>query len=343
MKARWSNPLIIAGTTIGLGWLTKEYLKQRTMLDMQDRIVLITGASIGLGLAVARECAKQCADLIICAREPEPLEIARRELTDMGADVLSFAYDVSDREQVQSMIEQSIIHFRRIDMLINNAGIINVGPQETMTIQDYEEAMNIMFWGPVYTTLAVLPYMREEKRGRIVNVTSIGGKVSVPHLLPYSGAKFATVGFSEGLHAELAKEGINVTTVVPGLMRTGSHVNAYFKGKQQEEYAWFSLAATLPITSTDAANAARRIVRAARRGDAEVILTMQAKLLVRFHGLFPGLTTDILGLVNRMLPDANGAGKSRKTGRESRNDAATKLTALGEPAAHNYNQYSKPD
>jgi short-subunit dehydrogenase len=313
------------------------------MLDMQDQVVLITGASRGLGLAVARECAKQGAKLVICAREPEPLEVARWELSDMGAEVLSFSCDVGDREQVQSMIEQSIIHFKHIDVLINNAGIINVGPQETMIIPDYEEAMNTMFWESVYTTLAVLPYMREEKRGRIVNITSVGGKVSVPHLLPYSSAKFAAIGFSEGLHAELAKEGINVTTVVPGLMRTGSHVNAYFKGKQQAEYAWFSLAATLPITSTDAANAARRIVRATRRGDAEVILTIQAKLLVLFHGLFPGLTTEILGLVNRVLPDTNGTGKSRKTGRESRNAVATKLTALGEPAAHNYNQYSKPD
>ena len=118
--------------------------------------------------------------------------------------------------------------------------------QSSATVADFEDAMGTMFWGMVYTTLAALPQMTERGAGRIVNITSIGGKVAVPHLLPYCCAKFAAVGFSEGIRAELAKDHIKVTTVVPGLLRTGSHANAVFKGDHHKEYGWFSLAATRP-------------------------------------------------------------------------------------------------
>ena len=122
-----------------------------------------------------------------------------------------------------------------IDVLVNNAGIITVGPFLEMDVEDFDQAMKVMFWGPLYTTLAVLPAMRARKQGSIVNITSIGGKVSVPHLLPYCCAKFAAVALSEGLRTELMPDGIRVTTIAPGLLRTGSHLNARFKGKQADE------------------------------------------------------------------------------------------------------------
>jgi short-subunit dehydrogenase len=159
----------------------------------------------------------------------------------------------------------------------------------------------------------------------------------MPHLLPYNSAKFAAVGFSEGLHAELAKEGIKVVTVVPGLMRTGSHVNAIFKGRHRQEYTWFSLGASTPVTAMSARRAARQIVRATRRGDAEIILSLQAQLLARLHGLFPGITTRVLGLVNRFLPAAGGAGQERRRGRESETAVSRSfLTALGRRAVQTY-------
>src|SRR6185369_6660508 len=131
--------------------------------------------------------------------------------------------------QVAAMVSQVNERLGGIDVLVNNAGIISVGPIESQTIEDFREAMDVMFWGHVNTILAVLPQMQRRRSGWIGNVSSIGGKISVPHLVPYSCAKFASVGLSEGLTAELAKDGINVTTIVPGLMRTGAHINAYFK------------------------------------------------------------------------------------------------------------------
>jgi short-subunit dehydrogenase len=177
--------------------------------------------------------------------------------------------------------------------------------------------MKTHFWAPLYTTLAVLPQMRDRGAGRILNIASIGGKVSVPHLLPYSASKFALVGFSEGLRAALAKEGVLVTTAAPGLMRTGSPRNATFKGQHRAEYAWFTIGDSLPVLSMSAARAARQLVDACRHGDAEVVLSLPAKAAVLFHDLFPEATADLLGLVDRLLPAPGGIGTARAKGSES--------------------------
>jgi len=184
------------------------------------------------------------------------------------------------------------------------------------------------------------------RNGRIVNITSIGGKVSVPLLVPYSCAKFAAVGFSEGLRAELAKEGVKVTTIAPGLMRTGSHLNAFFKGDQEAQFAWFAPSASLPFISMDAERAASQVVRATKRGESERILTVPASLAARFHGLFPGLTADLLGLVARVLPSGNGDGTGMTRGMEiqerSRSPVLEALTRWGRSAAHRFHQYPEP-
>jgi short-subunit dehydrogenase len=120
--------------------------------------------------------------------------------------------------------------------------------------------------------------MRERGGGRVANIASIGGLVAVPHLLPYSASKFALVGLSQGMHAELAREGILVSTIAPGLMRTGSPRNALFKGAREQEYAWFAISDSLPLLSMSATRAARRIVQAIERGEARVVLGLPAKI-----------------------------------------------------------------
>lgn len=333
-------PLALLGTGLGLRFAPRAFRQWRRRNALQQQVVLITGSSRGLGLALAEAFARQGARVILCARRAKPLELARQQLAAQGADVLALPCDVRDCDQVQHLIEQGIAHFGRIDILVNNAGIITVGPIHTMTLDDYRASMDTMFWGTVYTTLAVLPSMRAQGRGKIVNITSIGGKVSVPHLLPYSCAKFAVLGFSEGLHAELAAEGIDVTTIVPGLMRTGSHLHAAMKGQRQQEYMLFGLLATLPFTATRTAHAARRIVSATKLGAAEIIITPQAQLISWLHGLFPATTTRLFGLVDRTLPQADERASESLSGRDSRSLLGAWLTQWGEPAAHTYNQYA---
>lgn len=307
--------------------------------DLRGQTVLITGSSRGLGLALAEEFARKGCNLVLCARNERELARARQQVERLGAEVCAAACDVGQPKQVDHLISLARRHFGRIDILVNNAGTTSVGPLETQTLDDFHEAMDDIFWGTVHPALAVIPAMIERGRGHIVNVTSIGGRVSMPHLLPYSSAKFAAVGFSEGLHAELRRFGVHVLTVVPGLMRTGSHVNAHFKGDHEGEYSWFALGATNPLLSMSAERAARKIVEATRQRRAELVLGWQAKALARAHGASAGLTAEALGLVNLLLPRAQPGSTQSKRGRESESQLTrSALTALGRKAALRYNQ-----
>jgi short-subunit dehydrogenase len=301
--------------------------------------VLITGSSRGLGLALAEEFACRGCNLVLCARNEEELTRARQQVEKLGAEVAAVTCDVSKPDQVDHLVSVARRHFGRIDILVNNAGIISVGPLQSQTLEDFHEAMDVIFWGMVKTTLAVLPEMIERGRGRIVNITSIGGKISLPHTLPYNCAKFATVGFSEGLHAELRRFGIRVLTVVPGLMRTGSHLNAHFKGNHRREYSWFALAGTNPLLSMAAERAARMIVDAVRHDQAELVLGRRTRALLHAHNLSPGLAAEALGLINLLLPSAKKSSALKKLGRESESPLTrSPLTPLGRRAARRYNQ-----
>lgn len=324
--------------TLGGFVVARELLQRRKFIDLQGKVALITGGSRGFGLAMAEEFAKAGTKLILCSRESDELEQAQTMLREAGATVLTVRCDVTNTEQIQQMIAQATEYFGQIDILVNNAGIISAGPWDTLTRSDFEESMNIIFWGTYNTTMAVLPQMRERGTGRIVNIASVGGKVSVPHLLSYASAKFAVVGFSEGLHAELAQEGIDVVTVAPGLMRTGSQVNAIIKGdKHKEEYTLFTLIDTLPGSSISVQRAAQQVVNATKRGDTELIITLPAQILARLQGAFPSLITDILTLSTRFLP--RGRGTERHTGQESETPLSqSPLTILGQKASQEYNE-----
>ncbi len=337
MGNRVNNKLLLTALSAGAFFAARSLWRQVNTYSFRDRVVLITGGSRGLGLLIARELAREGARLAICARDEDELQKAQTEL-NRHTEVIGIPCDIGDRQQVEAFVQAAQHHFGHIDVLINNAGTINVGPMEVMTVEDYEQAMRVHFWGPLYAVLAALPEMRR-RGGRIVNISSIGGKISVPHLLPYCASKFALVGLSEGLRAELRKDGIIVTTICPGLMRTGSPRNANFKGQHEAEYAWFKISDSLPLTSINARRAARQVVEAARHGEAEVVLTVQAKAAALFHGIFPGLTADVLGLVNQLLPDAGGIGAAREKGRESESAwSRSWLTALTDRAAEENNQ-----
>jgi NAD(P)-dependent dehydrogenase (short-subunit alcohol dehydrogenase family) len=313
--------------------------KARRNFDFRGKVVLITGGSRGLGLVLARQLAAEGARLAICARDAEELAYARQDLQERGAQVLDIVCDVRNQSEVNQTVETVCNHYGQIDVLINNAGVIQVAPLENQTQKDFEDAMAIHFWGAFYTMQAVIPEMKRRGEGRIVNVASIGGKMPVPHLAPYCASKFALVGLSGAMRAELVKDNIYVTTVCPGLMRTGSHVNAVFKGQNEKEYAWFSIGDALPFTSVSADAAAEQIVEACRRGNAELIISPQAKLAAKANALFPELTADIAALANKFLPSAGGIGEKYALGKESTSAVSPSfLTALADKESYRNNE-----
>jgi short-subunit dehydrogenase len=299
----------------------------------------VTGGSRGLGLLIAEELAGRGARLVICARDMAELERARTRLERRGADVFAVAMDLERPSDVRSLVTATRDVFGDIDLLVNNAGVIEVGPEVDMTEESYQHAMGVNFWAPLRLMREIVPAMRRKRRGRIVNISSIGGLVSVPHLLPYCASKFALTGLSEGMHAELAADGISVTTVCPSLMRTGSFVHARFRGRRAREFALFSVLAMTPLFSMSAERAARKIVAAALRGRAHLALGWPAKVAAGAHGLMPGLVSRLLGWTNRLLPAPTGDRSEASPGREipPRYDSPW-ATALTERAASRYNE-----
>jgi NAD(P)-dependent dehydrogenase (short-subunit alcohol dehydrogenase family) len=341
-----ASAAVAVGTAVAAGAAVASRVRRArgTHLDAQfeDKVVVITGASRGLGLALAEAFGRAGARLVLAARDPYELERARSLLLERGAisdtdRVLIIPFDLREEAQAGEMIARATRHFGRVDVLVNNAGIITVGPVEQQSLEAFRDAMNTNFFGMLHCTQAVLPQMLARHGGSIVNITSIGGKIAVPHLLPYSASKFAAVGLSEGLHVELRAKGIQVTTVVPGLMRTGSHIRALFSGDREKEYRWFSLGAGLPLVSASAASAAKKIVAATARGATEITITPQAYVAARLAGLAPPLTQVLLHLSTFALPASKGD-DGLVEGRQVRGAEVTPLVALANSASTRYNE-----
>jgi NAD(P)-dependent dehydrogenase (short-subunit alcohol dehydrogenase family) len=292
---------------------------------------------------LARHICEQGGHVALLARDPDELARAKADLTARGGRVLTVECDLLDRDQIHAGVLKVIDHFNKIDILINNAGIIEVGPLDHMTRGDYDRAMRLHFWAPYELISQIVPEMRLWGGGRIVNISSIGGKVAVPHFAPYSASKFALTGFSDAIRTELARDNIQVTTVAPGLMRTGSHVNAQFKGNHDAEFAWFSVSAGAPLISMDADRAARKILAACRRGQPSLTLTFGARCAIAGNALFPNLTGYAMKIVNEFLPEAAGdSGTKSRTGSELRRLTPDWMTRLADRATKKNNEDATP-
>lgn len=296
---------------------------RRTRFD--GSVAVVTGSSRGLGFAVAKRLAERGAKLCLCARDAEALERAAADLRERGAEVLAVPGDLTDDGTAAELLAAAEERFGGVDILVNNAGLIQVGPLEAVGEAEFRSAMELMYFAPLRLILAALPAMRERGDGTIVNITSLGGRAAPPHLLPYAGAKFALTGLSEGLRAELRHAGVSVTTVVPGLMRTGSHLGAEFRGRTSREYAWFATAAALPGLSIDADRAAEKVVRAAEHRRPDVVLGTAAKILTRAHGLAPATTARTLGVASRLLDAWTAPDQGSRTAVERGDQAAQHL------------------
>jgi NAD(P)-dependent dehydrogenase (short-subunit alcohol dehydrogenase family) len=322
----------------GAAMVATRLARARFAISFEGRVVVVTGGSRGLGLVMARRLVDEGARVVLLARDLGELQRAREELdAHRRGEVMTIRCDVRRRADVRAAIGRVLDEWRTIDVLINNAGVIEVGPLEHMDHEDFENAMATHFWGPLHLILEVVPVMRHRRFGRIVNISSIGGRMAVPHLAPYCASKFALTGLSDAVRAELDPYGIRVTTVAPGLMRTGSPVNAQFKGQHEAEYAWFKVASSLPGLTISADRAAAKILDACRYGDPALTITPQARLAAAANGMLPSAVGRAMMLVTRALPRENGlAGNAATSGlqNEARSTwTPSVVTALSDHAA----------
>lgn len=264
--------------------------RRATRYSFRGRIVLLTGGTRGLGLALARRLVAEDARVWLVARSEDELQSAATELEQHGGRVRTIRADIRSAEAAARIVEQVVEEVGRIDVLVNNAGVITVAPFEHTHVEDIEESMAVHFWGPLHLIRAALPFLTCDGTGRIVNIASIGGRVAVPHLSAYAAGKFALVGLSETLRAELKRDGVLVTTVTPGLMRTGSYVNARVRGQHEEEARWFSLSSATALSAQSAARAARQILSAVRTGRATCTPGVRARLAHVASAVAPELT-----------------------------------------------------
>jgi short-subunit dehydrogenase len=287
--------------------------------DLRDKVALITGGSRGLGLEIARQICAGGGKVALLARDAEELARANADLARFGTEVLTVPCDLLETAQIQSAVQQTLQHFRKIDILINNAGIIEVGPLPHMQFKDFDRSMRLHFWAPFILYFLIVPHMRAKGGGRIVNISSIGGRIAVPHMAPYSASKFALAGFSDAIRSELARDNIYVTTVTPGMMRTGSHVHATFKGDHEAEYRCFDQSRKLPFASISADRAARKILSACATGKPVLVMPFSAYLIIAANAVFPNLMARIMKMFNRSLPpQVSQSGDEPTTGAQIR-------------------------
>lgn len=319
---------------------------------------LVAGASRGLGLLISAELVSRGYLVHGCARDRSELDraerliaegqVGSRSLGDAPGSFIGHVCDVTDSEAVTDWVEEVRRQEGGIDVAIHVAGIIQVGPVASTDLGHFRAAIDTMLLGPVHLCLTVLPAMLAAGRGRIGVVSSVGGVVAVPHLLPYSVAKFGAVALSEGLQSELSGTGVTATTIVPGLMRTGGHLHAQFVGDAAKDYAWFAPGASLPILSISGERAARRIVDAVLAGRSQIELTPLTWVGRRVHGVAPGATSRLLGLLARLLPHGGPDAPSMSSeagyvdGAHARRDLGSRvvntLSVLGDRAARRLNQ-----
>ena len=288
---------IVAAGAVGLA-LAARY---RARYDFANKVVVITGGSRGLGLVLARELASRGASLGLLARDAIELARARRSI-DSESIVQLLPADVTDAAQVEQAFSTMLRRFGRIDVVINNAGQILSAPFDDTTKDDFKAMLDVHFWGTLNVSRAALPHLARHGDGRIINICSIGGRVPIPHLSAYCASKFAQAGLSAVMAEELRVKGIRVTTVLPGLMRTGSHLQAWFKGERPTEFALFSLVGGAPGTSMSAERAARLILSASARGQSDAVIPFTYRQIAKISALVPNVTIASLAAVNAAMP-----------------------------------------
>jgi NADP-dependent 3-hydroxy acid dehydrogenase YdfG len=241
---------------------------------MPDKIAIVTGASSGIGRTTALALAGEGAHVALAARNATALHEVAQAIRALGQEALAVPTDVIHQDQVERLVTETLARWKRVDILVANAGAYVRCPIPDLTVTEVERSMAVNFYGALYAILAVLPHMLNQKSGHLVLVSSMDAKKGLPFDAPYVAAKFALAGFGEVLRQELYGSGVQVITVFPGRVDTPMIATL--------QVPWIS--AKIPPEAV-----ARAIVRAIHQRQPEVIVPLQARALVYLNTLSPRL------------------------------------------------------
>jgi NAD(P)-dependent dehydrogenase (short-subunit alcohol dehydrogenase family) len=300
-------------------------------------LALVAGGSRGLGLALAHELGRTGYRVVITARTAADLDRAATQLTADGITALTRVHDVRDAAGARDLVSTIESEHGPIEVMIMVAGIIRVGasPHDA---EEFDESIDIMLRGPIAMVQAVLPGMKERRRGRIGVVSSIAGIVPTPHLVPYTAAKFGAVGYTRSLSTELSGSPVTVSLITPGLMRTGGHWNAEYVGQPAQEYRWFTLLSAIPVVSADARRAARIIVRGVLAGRHKIIFTPLARVGEIAERISPTAVDRVTGLLGRLLPPPGDDHQPGRLASRSTSQLFRRMTTPAREAVRRFNQ-----
>jgi NAD(P)-dependent dehydrogenase (short-subunit alcohol dehydrogenase family) len=306
----------LALAVAGVSWAALSRARRR--LDLRGRVAIVTGGARGLGLAITRALVQQGCRVAICGRDGDTVRRCVEQLRAEGFTVEGQSCDVSDPAQVNAFVREVTERYGVIDILVNNAGQCYVGPASELDALDMQRALQNVFWGQFHVTKAVLPQMRQRRFGRIVNVTSLRGKLPIPHQSAYVAAKYAATGWSEAIALELEHEGVTVSTITPPPLRNGAPLHSHYNGRREAEFEWFATALTSPLSAIAAERVARVVVEAIVYGQHESAVSPLCWMAVRAHGLAPNLVAGMLRWVARRMPAAlePGVSSAMRLGRE---------------------------
>ncbi|MBF6600228.1 MAG: SDR family oxidoreductase [Dehalococcoidia bacterium] len=249
-------------------------------MQLAGSTVIVTGASAGIGRETALAFARRGANVVLAARREERLQALADRLRRIGVEALVVPTDVARPQEIERLVQAALDRFGRIDVLVNNAGFGFSGTIEETTEADMRELWDVNYMGAFLATKAVLPTMRSQRRGHIVNVSSVVGKLAFPFHGAYSATKFALIGMTEALRGELEGSGVTATVVLPASTRT-----EFFD--VQRTHDGHVSAPTGPVQSP--AVVARAIVRSVVRPTPEVNLVPAFRLAFGLSAFFPFL------------------------------------------------------
>ncbi len=200
---------------------------------IKDKVVVITGASSGMGAAAARHLAAKGANVVLGARRSDRIDALAAEITEAGGKAVAVTTDVTRREDLRTLVDTAVETYGRIDVLINNAGVMPLSPLDRLKIDEWDQMIDVNLKGVLYGIAAALPYMKAQKSGHIINLSSVAGHKLFGGSAVYSATKSGVRALSGGLREEVAADNIRVTIISPGAVKTELHDHISEKDIQQ--------------------------------------------------------------------------------------------------------------